>query len=136
MAAGERDPIGRHPARVAAVIRLLPVTFFVHAPGMPTNPGASMRRAPKRNGGSSQADDPPPIRKYLLNVAQCAADGLSEARSSSSKRQTMHVSNDQTLAFSLAIEQLLDGLLQVNILEIDQELKQPLADAPARPQDC
>lgn len=68
-------------------------------------------------------------RECPLKVCQRAADGISKAGGGPGEGQTVHVSDDNDGGIAgIAVKQLrLDGVLaQVNIVDVDQELEQPL----------
>ena len=74
------------------------------------------------------------IRERLLEICQCAAEGISKAGGSPSEGQAVHISDDNDGGITgIAVEQpLLDTLLaQVNIVNVNQKLKQPLASSVA-----
>ena len=70
----------------------------------------------------------------MLEICQCAAEGISKAGGSPSEGQAVHISDDNDGGITgIAVEQpLLDALLaQVNIVNVNQKLKQPLASSVA-----
>ncbi len=74
------------------------------------------------------------VRERLLEICQCAAEGISKAGGSPSEGQAVHLSDDNDGGIAgIAVEQpLLDTLLtQVNIVNVNQKLKQPLASSVA-----
>ena len=75
-------------------------------------------------------EDDNSARKCLLQIGQRAADGISKPGRGPGEGQAVHVSDDYDRGItSIAVTQLrLDGVLpQVNIVNVDQELEQPLA---------
>jgi hypothetical protein len=73
-------------------------------------------------------------RECPLKVCQRATDGLSKAGGGPGESQTVHVSDDNNGGISgIAIKQLrLNGLLaQIHLVDVDQELEQPLTGSVA-----
>jgi hypothetical protein len=74
------------------------------------------------------------VRERMLEICQRAAEGISEAGGRPGEGQAVHVSDGHDRGItSITVKQLpLDGVLaQVNIVNVDQKLRQLLASSVA-----